>query len=47
MLGIHSDGQNAVEENGIPALLTMVKHLAQLPLTERKYTLGFAAVTGA
>lgn len=46
MMGIHSDGQNAVEENGIPSLLLMAKYLASLPLSSRKYTLGFAAVSG-
>merc|ERR1712232_1202888 len=46
MLGIHSDGQNAVEENGIPSLLLMAKYLASLPKSSRKYTLGFAAVAG-
>lgn len=46
MVGIHSDGQNAVEENGIPALVTMAKYLASLPLEKRKRSLGFAAVSG-
>jgi hypothetical protein len=46
MMGIHSDGENAVEENGIPSLLLMAKYLAALPLSARKYTLGFAAVSG-
>ena len=45
-MGVHSDGQNAVEENGIPSLLTMAKYFAALPLCKRKYSLGFAAVTG-
>ena len=46
LMGIHSDGQNAVEENGIPSLIQMAKYLAGLPLSQRKRTLGFAAVTG-
>ena len=46
LMGIHSDGQNAVEENGIPSLVEMAKYLAALPLSQRKRTLGFVAVTG-
>jgi hypothetical protein len=46
LMGVHSDGQNAVEENGIPSLLTMARYFASLPLSQRKYTLGFAAVAG-
>ena len=48
MLGVHSDGQNAVEENGIPSLLLMAKYFASLPLSSpyRARSLGFAAVAG-
>jgi hypothetical protein len=38
----HSDGQNAIEENGGVALLGLARHFGSLPLSQRKRTLVFA-----
>lgn len=35
VLATHSDGQNAVEENGGPAILDMARHFAALPREQR------------
>jgi hypothetical protein len=42
----HTDGTNAVEDNGPVAMLAMVRYLAKLPAACRPRTLQFAFVTG-
>jgi hypothetical protein len=43
----HSDGQNGFEENGAVALVSLARHFASLPATERlRRTLVFAAWPG-
>lgn len=48
LLGTHTDGQNAVEENGIAAKLAMAKYFANLARSgvEFEYSLLFLGVTG-
>ncbi len=48
LLGTHTDGQNAVEENGIAAKLAMAKYFADLARSgvEFEYSLLFVGVTG-
>jgi hypothetical protein len=36
MLLTHTDGQNAVEENGVPAILAMARRLSLLPRRQRR-----------
>ncbi|MEU5876330.1 hypothetical protein [Spirillospora sp. NPDC047279] len=35
MVGTHTDGQNAIEENGVPAVLALAKYLTRLPRAGR------------
>ncbi len=37
----HSDGQNAIEENGGVALVALARHFGSLPLSQRRRTLVF------
>ncbi len=48
LLGTHTDGQNAVEENGIAAKLAMARYFANLAKSgvEFEYSLLFVGVTG-
>jgi len=48
LLGTHTDGQNAVEENGIAAKLAMAKYFSDLARSgvEFEYSLLFLGVTG-
>lgn len=38
MLGTHTDGQNAIEENGVPAILALARYFTRLPRSERPGT---------
>ncbi|MBO2451902.1 hypothetical protein J4573_32780 [Actinomadura barringtoniae] len=35
MVGTHTDGQNAIEENGVPAVLALARYFAALPQASR------------
>lgn len=44
IIGCHSDGANAIEENGVPVSMVIADYLAKLP--SRKYTYAFVFPTG-
>jgi hypothetical protein len=46
IISTHTDGQNAIEENGAIACIAIAEHYAQLPKKERPRTLIFNLVTG-
>ncbi|GAA2614704.1 PA domain-containing protein [Actinomadura fulvescens] len=41
LVGTHTDGQNAIEENGVPAIVALAKYFARVPLSERPRDLVF------
>lgn len=46
MMGIHSDGQNALEENGVPSLMAIATYFSRIPEQDRPKTLGVLFATG-
>lgn len=46
MITTHTDGPNAIQENGGIALRAMAKYFSRLPLASRKRTLVFVMTTG-
>ena len=46
MIESHTDGMNAVWDNGPVAMISMARYLARLPLDCRRRTIQFAFVTG-
>ena len=46
MVQTHTDGPNALEENGGIAILSLAKYFSRIPKSERKRTLMFVLTTG-
>ena len=46
IMGLHSDGQNALEENGIPAIMGIAEYFSQIPKQFRNKTIGIVFSTG-
>jgi len=45
ILGVHSDGQNSIEENGTIVLLRAMEYLSKVPRECRRYTFALVFVT--
>ena len=46
IVNTHTDGPNAIEENGALGILALAKYFAQIPKDQRRRTLVFALTTG-
>ncbi len=46
IVNTHTDGQNAIEENGAVACIAIARHYATIPQSQRPRTLVFSLVTG-
>ena len=45
VLGVHSDGQNSIEENGVPVLLEIAEYLTKVPEVCRRHTFALVFPT--
>lgn len=46
ILGVHIDGQNSVEENGVPVVMAIAAYLAKIPKENRPYSYHIVFATG-